>query len=614
MQECDLVMKGGTTSGVVYPYAIFEIAGSYRLRSIGGASAGAIAASLAAAAEYRRQSSEGADDFSGFEGISDLAQELAEDLTDFLQPTPQMRPVFEAFLEVMRQRRDVAERPVGIGGRLRNLWVLLGKLTPYWQKPVMVGGAVTAFSLAIGLMSGSFGVALLGVLLALALFAVMLVRTLYRDILVQLRMQDFGLVPGTTQDGFDAETKPAICDWLADKIDAIAQLDEDRPLTIGDLSERDIVLATMTTDLTAQRPYSLPFKVPEQYYFDPTELVDVLPRRVVDWMVTQTGSGKVRTQEGRLIYPVPVGKDFPVILAARMSLSFPILLQAVPLWRRDTLDFAEDDAARPWVRCLFSDGGISSSLPIHFFDEWFPRRPTIAISLGHYDEARHGPPSAEGHERVHFSNAVPDRLVIPTVRVDSLLSFAKSILTSAKDWQDKLQSQLPGFSDRVATIRLKDTEGGLNLDMPPPLIQDLQRYGRLAGKKIVDEFDVDENRWRRALSLLPEVEKMLEDVWDAATRVQGGPNNWTYAEMLAQHVPSAYAQDPVWRKTVLLEFVEKLVEIGAASAAADDDKKISGGNLPHADAALRLVATPDLTENKTRAATGATFVSSRTGS
>lgn len=36
MQECDLVMKGGTTSGVVYPYVITELAKEFRFRNIGG--------------------------------------------------------------------------------------------------------------------------------------------------------------------------------------------------------------------------------------------------------------------------------------------------------------------------------------------------------------------------------------------------------------------------------------------------------------------------------------------------------------------------------------------------------------------------------------------------
>jgi Patatin-like phospholipase len=49
--ECDIVMKGGITSGVIYPLAVCELAKTYRLHSLGGASAGAIAAAAAAAAE-----------------------------------------------------------------------------------------------------------------------------------------------------------------------------------------------------------------------------------------------------------------------------------------------------------------------------------------------------------------------------------------------------------------------------------------------------------------------------------------------------------------------------------------------------------------------------------
>src|SRR5467141_4181901 len=48
-KNCDLVMKGGVTSGVVYPKAIFELSKEYRFSSIGGTSAGAIAAVATAA-------------------------------------------------------------------------------------------------------------------------------------------------------------------------------------------------------------------------------------------------------------------------------------------------------------------------------------------------------------------------------------------------------------------------------------------------------------------------------------------------------------------------------------------------------------------------------------
>ena len=43
VKECDVVMKGGITSGVIYPHAVCQLATTHRLRSVGGTSAGAIA-------------------------------------------------------------------------------------------------------------------------------------------------------------------------------------------------------------------------------------------------------------------------------------------------------------------------------------------------------------------------------------------------------------------------------------------------------------------------------------------------------------------------------------------------------------------------------------------
>ena len=43
-RECDLVMKGGITSGIVYPKAVLALKDTYTFRNIGGTSAGAIAA------------------------------------------------------------------------------------------------------------------------------------------------------------------------------------------------------------------------------------------------------------------------------------------------------------------------------------------------------------------------------------------------------------------------------------------------------------------------------------------------------------------------------------------------------------------------------------------
>ena len=54
-KECDLVMKGGITSGIAYPPAVLQLKNKYRFNSIGGASVGAIAAAATAAAEFGRE-------------------------------------------------------------------------------------------------------------------------------------------------------------------------------------------------------------------------------------------------------------------------------------------------------------------------------------------------------------------------------------------------------------------------------------------------------------------------------------------------------------------------------------------------------------------------------
>ena len=79
--ECDLVMKGGATSGIVYPSIVLKLKDKYYFRSIGGTSAGAIAAAVIAAAEYGRKQD-------GFQGLAKLQAWLSADrnLLHLFQP------------------------------------------------------------------------------------------------------------------------------------------------------------------------------------------------------------------------------------------------------------------------------------------------------------------------------------------------------------------------------------------------------------------------------------------------------------------------------------------------------------------------------------------------
>jgi len=87
--DCDLVLKGGVTSGVVYPQAILALARRYRFCSIGGTSVGAIAAAFAAAAEYARRRG----DPGGFERLDARCAELPAILPELFQAPRQLRPL-----------------------------------------------------------------------------------------------------------------------------------------------------------------------------------------------------------------------------------------------------------------------------------------------------------------------------------------------------------------------------------------------------------------------------------------------------------------------------------------------------------------------------------------
>lgn len=102
---CDLVMKGGVTSGIVYPNAVLELAKEYRFKAIGGTSAGAIAAAVTAAAalgdrKRRKQGDQAAG--VGFEGMRGVADKLSSQgfIYGLFQPAPGARNAFRLIVSL----------------------------------------------------------------------------------------------------------------------------------------------------------------------------------------------------------------------------------------------------------------------------------------------------------------------------------------------------------------------------------------------------------------------------------------------------------------------------------------------------------------------------------
>jgi hypothetical protein len=187
-----------------------------------------------------------------------------------------------------------------------------------------------------------------------------------------------------------------------------------------------------------------------------------------------------------------------VVVAARLSLSFPLLLSAVRLYELARTQTAVDSPLEP-VECWFTDGGAASNFPIHFFDSWFPGRPTLGLDLQGY---------RPGEPRVYVPG--PADPVPPRFRsVTSVAGFAAALVDAVRNWRDTMQSELPGVRERVCHIRLSPTEGGLNLNMSPQVIADLVARGADAGEALRTTFSFDQHRFTRFLTLMEALEQNL---------------------------------------------------------------------------------------------------------
>jgi predicted acylesterase/phospholipase RssA len=562
-KSCDLVMRGGTTSGVVYPLAVVELSKEYRFHNIGGTSAGALAAVVTAAAEYGRDSG-------GFAKIAELPKELATGLLDKFQPDPQLRPLFRLLLAAIS-----GSRPRLVSTLLRQYWLgaLLGALPGI---TTIVCACLSAGAPILILVLALIGLALvlIGATFGAAIAALLHARR-------GLPTADYGLCSGLTQPGSNG---PALIDWLADMIDRVAGLPAGAPpLGSADVAAKEIVVKTVTTDLTTRRPYSLPIEN-NLHFFSEAEFRRLFPKRVVDFMIAN--SSKVETEEVQVaaapkdLYYFQL-ENVPLVVLARLSLSFPGLVSCVPLWRID-YTLRNPGPKGKVVRCLFSDGGLSSNFPVHFFDAFLPQRPTFGISLGQYDDRR--------GRRVHLPSEAGSGRLLPTREFAGVASFIMTLIDAAKDWQDSLQSILPGYRERIVTVNLRDDEGGINLAMPPELIKVLTDFGEEAGQKLAG-FDNNEHRWRRFLVEVRAVDEMLRQFAAAYERTPP-PGAMSYPQLATDylHDERAFKRLDAAARQAIKDKAERIAALGRELSALSPPFESLQKALPVSRSRLRSIA------------------------
>ena len=597
---CDIVMKGGITSGVVYPPAIVELSKTYTFKNIGGTSAGAIAAAVTAAAEYGRQ--QGTD---GFGVVAELPQWLGQtvpngkdsNLFSLFQPQRQTKPLFRVLIAGIGNKKFKSIRILLAILRNAPVYALLGALPGL----LLAYRAYSVYSPATrSLVWWTFASA---ALIAIVGSVALSVFGLYRRVTTAVPNNGFGICSGLSQSRKNRQTPLALTTWLSHLLNRAAGMREQgRPLTFGDLwqaseddRERNINLQMMTTNLTHGRPYRLPF-AEKVFYFDPAEFRDLFPEEVVSWMETHPRES-TEPDEYLPLRRLPEAADLPVVVATRMSLSFPFLLSAVPLYaidygRRDAKDHIPE-------KCWFSDGGICSNFPVHFFDSALPRWPSFAINLRPYhldypDSPVWMPRSNRGGITAWWTRFDSGR------GVKRLGGFLNAILNSMQNWMDNTQTGVPGYRDRVVHISMDDEkEGGINLNMPPPIIKALSDRGCLAGTTLIERFTSspdqlelswDNQRWVRYRSLMRLLEQLLEDMDNSFSNTRAGEQSyWDLIRRGKGAAPKSYPWNNQTQQKFADDATKKILDLAQEwRKQRDSEGAAFGGVTPNPQPELRI--------------------------
>jgi predicted acylesterase/phospholipase RssA len=565
--ECDIVMAGGVTSGIIYPGALAMIARKFHFRSIGGTSVGAIAAAVTAAAEYGRQTGKNSNAFEIVRALPKTLGEVAADghtrLFHLFTPEPATRTLLALVTPLFAQ-----------GGRIKQVFQILGVTSSYWQIALPLALSFVAGLLVFLwlLLTGSLQSLLLSALVlamtiasSLVVWCVSTLVMLNRQWLPAWRSNKYGICTGRSSP--DPKTIKrsdfeGLTPWMHRAVqDAAGRSVAGGPLTFGQLwslqepggdpssisphSPREIELAMIASDISRNRTVQLPFlETPSPLYIEIDVLSAYFPPSVVDWMINSCGDYDKRVEPRSDVIRIPRPQDLPIVFGARLSLSFPVLLSALPLMTPDFNKGKGTNGYIPLRRVWFSDGGLTSNFPIHFFDSPIPSRPTFCLNLVDFDAESPGaistdrvddeeadpteveqaiakPISQPGaasrtaanrpdvttatdpapHDQVWgFVSVAQGNQFIPapftafdTKPGTGILSFAATLVNTARYWSDNQMLLAPGIRDRVMNIALRDDEGGLNLDMSAKVIADLDLRGRAAGMLIAARFDPTEN-------------------------------------------------------------------------------------------------------------------------
>ena len=375
-----------------------------------------------------------------------------------------------------------------------------------------------------------------------------------------IRLPGYGACTGMRSEGSE---HTALSEWLYDGVQKSAGLPLHRPLTFADLwrapggpvgsdggnESRSIDLRTITTCLSHGRIYELPLANDETpLMFRLSEFKSYFPKAVIDHLRCVSKPVQLQTcrflqdkfteraaefcldpklsqntnvskldlckkqLEAAFAVPEDVSQGFcdpdirelpnanlPIVVAARLSMSVPILFQNMPLLGFNFDKNAEDITI---VRLWFTDGGLGSNFPIHLFDKPIPRWPTFGMKILDDPPRR----TSSGYPLKTYlpyghKDGAENTLLFPMDESNFSISekkggfsafyfFLKSMYFSTKDGHDQSFLRMPDVRNRVLKLYMNNRSGNsLNLKIAPEQIIDLAlKYGAEGGRNAAQAY------------------------------------------------------------------------------------------------------------------------------
>ena len=305
--------------------------------------------------------------------------------------------------------------------------------------------------------------------------------------------------------------------------------------TGNEYARRSINLEIYATNLAHGRPYRFPLEEADdmgRLFFCIEEMATYFPEPIVRHLVAygrpycargRSDPDKIKEPEkypenpgAREISRAPA-RASAACRAARLALSFPFLISAVPLW---AIDYEpKNRAERQLAKCWMSDGGLCSNFPIHLFDSFLPKWPTFGISLQTRSKHWEDYPGTVWLPDKHYQGAGDswNRFAESKGPLGQLKGFLLSLWMATWHWNDMTMMRMPGVRDRVVRVLLEEGEGGVNIKMSGEQIRDLAKnYGKPAADAFVKKFAAEqspgwpEHRWVRFNRLLISLREQIE--------------------------------------------------------------------------------------------------------